>query len=142
MRSTPRTAGGRRRIGAAPGLGSLLVLLGAALLGAAAPVHAFRGGELSAADRQLLDRNFKIILQKKKGPFSPNYCVCDDGSKRPVMDIEQGHHVTAVAHLGNLALRTGRSIEYDADNMRVIGNDQADKMITNPYRAPWKLPKV
>lgn len=71
-----------------------------------------------------------------------NFFDCVRSRKRPAMDIERGYHVTAVAHLGNLSLRTGRSIEYDADNRRVIGNDQANKMITNPYRAPWVLPKV
>ena len=71
-----------------------------------------------------------------------NFLDCVRTRKRPIMDIERGYHVTAVAHLGNLALRTGRSIEYDADNMRVIGNDAANRMITNPYRAPWALPKV
>ena len=62
--------------------------------------------------------------------------------KRPLMDIEYGHHVTTVAHLGNLALRTGRSIEYDAAGMRVIGNDQANGMVTSAYRKPWVLPEL
>jgi len=90
MRLTPRTA--RRHCRSiltgcrGTGRSSLVILLGALLLAATAPAAAFRGGELSAADKQLLDRNYKIILQKKKGPFSPNYCVCEDGSKRPVMD--------------------------------------------------------
>jgi len=77
-----------------------------------------------------------------RGKLVENFLECVQSRKRPVMDIERGHHVTTVAHLGNLALRTGRSIEYDAVNMRVLGNEQADRMITNPYRAPWKLPEL
>jgi len=71
-----------------------------------------------------------------------NFFECVRSRKRPLMDIERGYHVTTVAHLGNLALRTGRSIEYDADHLRVIGNDRANQMITNPYRAPCVLPRV
>ena len=71
-----------------------------------------------------------------------DFLECMKTRKRPAEDIELGHHVTSVAHLGNLALRTGRSIEYDTENMRVIGNDEANRMITNPYREPWSLPKV
>lgn len=71
-----------------------------------------------------------------------DFLECMRTRKRPLMDIERGYHVTAVAHLGNLALRTNRSIEYDAENRNVIGNDQANAMITNPYRAPWKLPEL
>jgi len=71
-----------------------------------------------------------------------NFLDCAGSRQRPIMDIERGYHVTAVAHLGNLALRTGRSIEYDAENLKVIGNDAANGMITNPYRAPWVLPRI
>ena len=71
-----------------------------------------------------------------------DFLECMKTRKRPAEDIELGHHVTSVAHLGNLALRTGRSIEYDTENMRVIGNDEANRMITNPYWEPWSLPKV
>jgi predicted dehydrogenase len=71
-----------------------------------------------------------------------NFLDCTRSRQRPIMDIERGYHVTAVAHLGNLALRTGRSIEYDAGNLKVIGNDAANGMITNPYRAPWMLPRI
>jgi predicted dehydrogenase len=71
-----------------------------------------------------------------------DFLNCCRTRKRPAEDLELGHHVTTVAHLGNLALRTGRSIEYDAANMRVIGNDKANEMITPHYRAPWTLPKL
>ncbi len=50
------------------------------------PVHAFQVGELSEADKASLDKNYKTILRKKKGPYTPNYCVCNDGKKLPVMD--------------------------------------------------------
>ncbi len=71
-----------------------------------------------------------------------DFIECTRTRERPAEDIEIGQHVTAVAHLGNLALRTGRSIEYDAANRRVIGNDEADRMVTAAYRGPWKLPST
>jgi len=88
---------------------------------------------------------------KKKIEEDPGLCrvklvgdflECCRTRRKPAEDIELGHWVTTVAHLGNLALRTGRSIEYDVQNMKVIGNDQANAMITNPYRRPWELPKA
>lgn len=71
-----------------------------------------------------------------------DFLDCMKTRKRPIMDIERGYHVTAVAHLGNLALRTNRSIEYDTEHLKVTGNDRANAMITNPYRAPWELPSL
>jgi hypothetical protein len=71
-----------------------------------------------------------------------NFLDCVKSRQRPIEDIEIGHHVTTVAHLGNLALRTGRSIEFDAANMKVIGNEEANRMLMPEYRKPWELPKV
>ena len=71
-----------------------------------------------------------------------DFLECCRTRKRPAMDLELGNHVTTVAHLGNLALRTNRSIEYDAKAMKVIGNDQANEMITAKYHNGWALPKA
>jgi predicted dehydrogenase len=71
-----------------------------------------------------------------------NFLECCRTRNKPAEDAELGNFVTTTAHLGNLALRTGRSIEYDAANMKVIGNDEANAMITRPYRKPWELPKA
>jgi predicted dehydrogenase len=62
--------------------------------------------------------------------------------KQTEMNPDWGGYVTTVALLGNLALRSGGAVCYDAENMRVTGNDEANELITNPYRAPWKLPEL
>ena len=46
---------------------------------------AFQVGDLSAEQKKVLDENFKTVLTKRKGPYTPNYCVCKDGEKRPVL---------------------------------------------------------
>jgi hypothetical protein len=48
--------------------------------------------------------------------------------QQPVENLDIGHHVSTVAHLGNLALQSGNKIKWD-------GNED----IGRPYRAPWKL---
>jgi predicted dehydrogenase len=64
---------------------------------------------------------------------------CMRSRKRPVEDVEVGHNVSTVAALGNIALRVGRSIAYDAGKEQVVGDRNANKLVTRPYRAPWKL---
>jgi hypothetical protein len=56
-----------------------------------------------------------------------------------VENLEVGHHVTAVSQLGNVALRSKSRIEWDAAAERVIGNEEANKLLFRPYRAPWEL---
>ena len=60
--------------------------------------------------------------------------------KPPVLNLEVGHHVSTVAHLGNIALRTGRKINWDGAQERVLDDPAADRMIGTDYRGPWKLP--
>ena len=44
-----------------------------------------RGPELTDAQKRELDRNWQLVLSKKKGPYTQNYCVCRDGQRKPVM---------------------------------------------------------
>jgi hypothetical protein len=45
-----------------------------------------------------------------------------------------------MCHLGNIAIRTGRKIKWDPAKEEIIGDAEAAKMLSRPYRAPWKLP--
>ncbi len=58
------------------------------LLGLTLPAHALRGPELSDAQKQILKKNFARIQAEEKGPYTPNYCVCTDGEKSPVMKAD------------------------------------------------------
>jgi hypothetical protein len=60
--------------------------------------------------------------------------------QQPGENLEVGHFVSSVAHLGNVALRTGAKVVWDAANERAIGLPEADAFINRKYREPWKLP--
>jgi hypothetical protein len=45
-----------------------------------------------------------------------------------------------VAHLGNIALRSGHNIDWDNKKERIPGDKQADRLVGVKYRKPWKLP--
>jgi len=59
---------------------------------------------------------------------------------RPVADIEQGHISTTACILANLAMKVGRTLEWDAAKGRVVGDDEANALLRRPYRAPWVHP--
>ncbi|MCX5757304.1 MAG: gfo/Idh/MocA family oxidoreductase, partial [Candidatus Hydrogenedentes bacterium] len=69
-----------------------------------------------------------------------NFLDCVRSREDPVENLEVGHHVSTVAHLGNLALRTRQEIHWDAKRERVIGGHEANELVHCPYRKPWKLP--
>lgn len=68
-----------------------------------------------------------------------DFLDCMDSRKRPRSDVEIGHNSMIACHLANIAFRAGRKISWDVENEKVIGDHEAQKMVTRPYRAPWKL---
>ena len=80
-----------------------------------------------------------VVDETVRAAHAGNLLDCIRSRQEPVENLDLGHHVSAVAHLGNLALRSRSRIEWDAATERVTGNDEANRLLTRPYRAPWKL---
>lgn len=59
---------------------------------------------------------------------------------RPVADIEEGHISTTACILANHALELGRTLHWDPEAHRVVGDEEANGMLARPYRAPWEHP--
>jgi predicted dehydrogenase len=59
---------------------------------------------------------------------------------KPVADIEQGYISTASCILANNALRLGRTLHWDPEAGRVVGDDKANALLSRPYRQPWVHP--
>jgi predicted dehydrogenase len=62
--------------------------------------------------------------------------------KLPICDVAIGHRSATVCHLGNIAIRTGRKIQWDPAAQKIVGDESAAAMVSRPYREPWKLPRV
>ena len=52
---------------------------------------------------------------------------------------EVAHRTATVLHLANIAIRTGRKIRFDPDSERIIGDEEANRLVHPPMRAPWSL---
>ena len=73
-----------------------------------------------------------------------NFIECMRTRKRPNADLETiGHPSSLLCHLGNAAWRAGRSLRFDFENYKFVGDNDANQWLTRPeYRAPWTLPKL
>ncbi len=85
-----------------------------------------------------MKRSYRVD-EKVRAAHARNFLDCIRTRKPPVENLEVGHHVSAVAHLGNLALRSKSRIEWDAAAEKVRDNEAANQLLTRQYRAPWKL---
>jgi predicted dehydrogenase len=50
-----------------------------------------------------------------------------------------GGALTETVLLGNVAYRSGRSFQWDADNLRAVNEPKADRLLHKEYRKPWTL---
>lgn len=62
--------------------------------------------------------------------------------EKPVADIEQGYISSTSCILANLALQLGRTLTWDPEVGRVVGDDEANQLLRRPYRSPWVHPEV
>ena len=65
----------------------------------------------------------------------------DKGTK-PACDIESAHRSSVLPMLGMLSMKVGRSLQWDGANERIIGDEEANKLLTKTYRGPWQHPAV
>src|SRR6266851_4722064 len=60
---------------------------------------------------------------------------------KPVADIEEGYISSASSILANVSMQLGRTLTWDATKGRVIGDEEANRRLRRPYRAPWIHPE-
>ena len=64
---------------------------------------------------------------------------CVKTRKQCVADIETGHRSASLCHLGNIAMRLGRPLQWDPEREEFVGDAGANLMKDKPFRAPWRL---
>jgi len=55
------------------------------------------------------------------------------------LDEQKGNRSNMLVHLANAAIRTGRKLRFDPVKLRFIGDDEANRLVDQPMRAPWRL---
>ncbi|MFN7828188.1 MAG: Gfo/Idh/MocA family protein [Acidobacteriota bacterium] len=66
-----------------------------------------------------------------------NFLDCVKSRQAPNADIEEGHLTATMCHLGNIATRLGRTLQWDATREQFIGDREANNLLTYRYRKPW-----
>ncbi len=56
--------------------------------------------------------------------------------------VETAHLSSALAHLGNIAYRLNRVLEFDPATERFKNDAEANRMLTRQYREPYVVPKL
>ena len=71
-----------------------------------------------------------------------NFFECVKSRKAPIADAEIGHRSVSVCHLGSIALRLGRKLQWDPQKELFVGDDAANKYVAREQRKPWSCEAV
>ena len=87
---------------------------------------------------RLPEKDRKISLYHSRN-HQRNFLDCVKSRKPTIAPVEAAHHSAIPGHLGLIAMLAGRPIKWDAKKEVIVGDKEASKWLTRPYRAPWKL---
>ncbi len=123
--------------------GQELAKNGAILVGEQGTLYSI---EWTGADWHLLPeekfRDFQLpvpSVPRSTGHHDEWIAACKGGPPAFCNFVDFGAPLTEVMLLGNLALRTGKKIEWDAAAMQAKGHPAADAFIRPEYRQGWEL---
>jgi predicted dehydrogenase len=66
-----------------------------------------------------------------------NFLDCIRSGRRPNADIEEGHKSTRLCHLGNITLRLGHTLRFDAKTETCSNDPEANRMLRRTHRKPF-----
>lgn len=69
-----------------------------------------------------------------------NFLDCVRSRQQPNASAEIAHLSCGLVHLGEIAFRVGRVLNFDPQSESIKGDNEAAAMLTKEYRQPWGLP--
>lgn len=83
--------------------------------------------------------NLRQIKLYESTDHHQNFLDCVRSRKPTITPSEIAHHSTIPGHLGLISMLTGRKLLWDVKTEKILHDPEASKLMTRPYRAPWKL---
>jgi predicted dehydrogenase len=71
-----------------------------------------------------------------------DFLAAIDKRSKPVADIEQGYISTTSCILANMSMKLGRTLTWDPAKGKIVGDDEANRLLRRPYRSPWVHPEA
>ncbi len=106
-----------------------------------APIHEDVTYEFDQFPEDKTEKDLETHVAPAIRAHMKDFLSCISSRKTPVADIEQGYMSTTACILANLSMRLGRSLEWDHAKGLVVGDEEANRLLRRPYRAPWVHPE-
>ncbi|MEO6804450.1 MAG: Gfo/Idh/MocA family oxidoreductase, partial [Granulicella sp.] len=111
-------------------------------VGGGQPVHKDVTYELEQYPEDKTEKELEKHVAPSIRHHMQNFLASIDARSHPVADIEQGYISTASCILANNSMKLGRSLAWDPEKQLVVGDSEANALLRQEYRAPYKHPEV
>ncbi len=100
-----------------------------------------RRGAIQAEPASLLEETIGAdgIKLPVSNNHKANFYECIKSRAATVAPVEPAHRSCTVCLLGDIAMRLGRKLRWDPDAEQIMGDEQANRMVSKPMRSPWYL---
>ena len=101
-------------------------------------------GELRASKPDILEEPFSSSATRlyASNDHKGNFFDCIRTRRQPAAPAGVGHRSVSVCHLGVISMRIGRPLSWDPDKQQFINDEEADKWLSRPQRAPYTYEMV
>lgn len=82
------------------------------------------------------------VLTSQEGAHYQNFvdAVRAGDPKKLTCEIEEGHLSATLPQLANISYRVRRALVFDGAKEQIVGDEEASRLLTRPYRAPFVVP--
>ena len=78
-------------------------------------------------------------IEKSPGQQAEWIRACKGDKREPLCNFAYAGPLTEANHLGNVAFRAAKKLEWDAKNMKIPNAPEAEKFLGRKYRDGWSL---
>ena len=96
-------------------------------------------GDIKASKQELLDTPLPSNAERlyHSDHHMGNFFECIATRKQPICNVEVGHRSASVCHLGVIAMRLGRKLNWNPQTERFIQDEDANHWQTRTMRRGW-----
>jgi len=85
------------------------------------------------------DLRSKLLMLPDPEPQETDFAESVRKRRKFALNEDNGHRSCTIVNLAKIAVRLGRPLRFDPVAERFIGDEEADRLMSEPMRAPWHL---
>lgn len=89
-----------------------------------------------------LARSLPSIEAPLRESHLANWFACLRSRERPAADVEIGHRSATLCHLGNIARRAGRRLQWNPQQEKFVADAEANQWLSRTARKGYELPQL